>query len=434
MAEFYWKRDRTARLLKVQLLLAQYSKGLKIEEIARICSISKRTVYRDLVALETELGVPVWEDGNKRGINKDFLLPPISFTLQEAVNIFFAGRLLRNFFYIDNINLFSTFLKLSAVVPLQLRKHIQDTIKYTVNQPKKDEKITSNFNKIINAWLAHKRIKILYRKEPSEKEPKERVIEIYFIEVSVLRRACYIIANSPLDKRIEMINVANIIGDVLVEPDHYDLPDNFDANDYLSTAWDVHAGGKVVKVKLHFNNKVSKIIKQTILHPSQEIKIQDDDSVIVSMQINIRVDFCDWILSWGDNVEVLEPEILRKWIIDINRSVIHTYQSHILPSPSVRDSERYANMENQPSELTDGQWKLVSAIVPLASRIGRPRVNDRKIINGILWVLRNGGKWADVPRKYGTRSTCNSRFLAWQKQGIWAKICQTLSLTSDNPH
>ena len=57
------KTDRTARLLKVEHLLYQNPKGLMIEEIARLCGVSKRTTYRDLKALESELSVPIWEEG-----------------------------------------------------------------------------------------------------------------------------------------------------------------------------------------------------------------------------------------------------------------------------------------------------------------------------------------------------------------------------------
>src|SRR5512139_4142563 len=82
------KRDRTARLLKLQVLLWQNPSGLEIQEIARRCATSKRTAYRDLEALETELVVPIWQEGRKRGIAEGCFLPPVTFTQAEAVSVF----------------------------------------------------------------------------------------------------------------------------------------------------------------------------------------------------------------------------------------------------------------------------------------------------------------------------------------------------------
>lgn len=62
-----------------------------------------------------------------------------------------------------------------------------------------------------------------------------------------------------------------------------------------------------------------------------------------------------------------------------------------------------------PTELTDEQWKLIKPLLPERGRMGRPRADDRKTINGILWVLRTGARWADMPRNYGAPSTCHLR-------------------------
>jgi predicted DNA-binding transcriptional regulator YafY len=93
------KRDRIARLLRLEILLCQHPSGLEVNEIARKCMISKRTAYRDLATLESELDVPIWENGSKRGIAEGYFLPPIIFTQAEAANIFLAVRKMRQFRY-----------------------------------------------------------------------------------------------------------------------------------------------------------------------------------------------------------------------------------------------------------------------------------------------------------------------------------------------
>ena len=90
-------KDRTGRWAQIEHLLYQNSKGLKIKEIARVCNVSTRQIYRDLDDLQYKLGLPIWEEGSTRGIDEDYFLPPIRFSLPEALNIFLAARLMLNY-------------------------------------------------------------------------------------------------------------------------------------------------------------------------------------------------------------------------------------------------------------------------------------------------------------------------------------------------
>jgi len=73
-------------------------------------------------------------------------------------------------------------------------------------------------------------------------------------------------------------------------------------------------------------------------------------------------------------------------------------------------------------ELDDQQWELIAALLPTPKRRGRPRADDRRTLNGILWMLRSGSRWKDLPAKYGSRSTCHRRLKKWQEQGVWERI------------
>jgi transposase len=74
------------------------------------------------------------------------------------------------------------------------------------------------------------------------------------------------------------------------------------------------------------------------------------------------------------------------------------------------------------TELTNEQWQVIEPLLPAKARTGRPRVDDRKTLNGILWVLRTGARWADLPRIYGAPSTCHDRLQKWQSLGVWQQI------------
>ena len=184
------RRDRTARLFKLQILLWQYPSGLRVQELADMCAISKKTIYRDLKVLEYDLKVPIWEDGSKRGIVDGYFLPPINFTEEEAVNLFLAVRLMQHLFHLYNPSVASTFMKLDTIVPLPLRQQIQKTLEYIQKQPRDERKIR-NFNRLTQAWLSQHRVKISYQEILDEKS-LEQSIEPYFVEPSAPEHACYV--------------------------------------------------------------------------------------------------------------------------------------------------------------------------------------------------------------------------------------------------
>jgi transposase len=77
-------------------------------------------------------------------------------------------------------------------------------------------------------------------------------------------------------------------------------------------------------------------------------------------------------------------------------------------------------------ELTDHEWAGIKAMLPNKPR-GVPRVNDRRVLNGIFWVLRSGAPWRDLPGNFGPYTTCYNRFVRWRRAGVWAKIMSALA-------
>jgi transposase len=62
---------------------------------------------------------------------------------------------------------------------------------------------------------------------------------------------------------------------------------------------------------------------------------------------------------------------------------------------------------------------------------GVRRVNDRRVLNGIFWVLRSGAPWRDLPVTYGPRTTCYNRFVRWRQAGVWDLIMDALAAGHD---
>jgi transposase len=81
-------------------------------------------------------------------------------------------------------------------------------------------------------------------------------------------------------------------------------------------------------------------------------------------------------------------------------------------------------------QLTDYEWTAIRPMLPNKAR-GVPRVDDRRVLNGICWVLRSGAPWRDLPDCYGPCTTCYNRFVRWRKAGVWGRIMDTLAAAHD---
>ncbi len=81
-------------------------------------------------------------------------------------------------------------------------------------------------------------------------------------------------------------------------------------------------------------------------------------------------------------------------------------------------------------ELSDKQWGFISKHLPPPASTGRPRIDDRTTINGILYVLTTGCRWMDMPKRYGDDSTVHRRLKQWQQDGTWKKILDAARKTA----
>jgi transposase len=71
-------------------------------------------------------------------------------------------------------------------------------------------------------------------------------------------------------------------------------------------------------------------------------------------------------------------------------------------------------------DLSEAEWAIIEPLLP--GQIGRPRLDDRRVLNGIFFVLRSGTPWRDLPERYGPPPTAYNRFNRWAKRGIWLRI------------
>ena len=83
-------------------------------------------------------------------------------------------------------------------------------------------------------------------------------------------------------------------------------------------------------------------------------------------------------------------------------------------------------------DLTDGRWARIAPLLPPQHPpTGRPNHDHRTILGGILWVMRTGSAWRDLPAHFGPWETVHSRYTRWRKAGIWQRILDALNQELD---
>lgn len=149
---------------------------------------------------------------------------------------------------------------------------------------------------------------------------------MYFIQPAATGHSSYVIAHCWKAGGIRNFKIERIEA-IQVTGESYTIPSDFDANKYFDSSWGIIVEGEAKTIKLKFDPGIARIFEETIWHPSQMLKRQKDGSLLMTLQVMDTVELYSWILSWGDRVEVLEPEELREDIIRTVEAMRRMYKT-----------------------------------------------------------------------------------------------------------
>jgi transposase len=82
-------------------------------------------------------------------------------------------------------------------------------------------------------------------------------------------------------------------------------------------------------------------------------------------------------------------------------------------------------------ELTETAWVRIEPLLPQVDGRGRRWRDHRQVVNGILWRLRTGAPWRDIPERYGPWQTCHERYKRWDEDGTWARLLAAIQVKDD---
>ncbi len=337
------KWDRAARYLRIASILRGHADGVSAQDIADRIGASKRTVYRDLKAMDEEAGLPIWQDAGKWGLEAGAFLPPLDLTLHEAMTLFLASRVLAKASDEHDTELIGAFVKLAEILPPVLAEHVRGTVDAVAKVPRND-RFTRVFRTLTEAWANRRVVEIEY--DPSAYDPtRERRrtrVHPFAIEPSALTHALYLIGWDEARGARRTFKVERII-DASLTPQTFDPEKGSAPALALLRAWDVMSDEPPVLVVVRFTPEVAKRAAETRWHPSQEIEALPDGSLHWSGRVAGLREIRIWILGWGADAEVLEPPELRAEVADEHRRAAAAYveaPAEVTSPPARRTSRR----------------------------------------------------------------------------------------------
>ena len=309
--------DQLARQWKIFQTLVTSRHGKSVRDLAKNLDCHKRTVYRDLEALEAA-GFPIYTE-NSNGKSRWFLMDsarnpmPVPFSLPELMALYFGRdtlKVLKGTVFHDSLE--GLFQKIEATLPPESKKYLKN-VEQSLKVGSKPYKPYRKFDKIIDqikeAVINKRVIDIAYYTMSRKKETRRKVApyKLWFLDGTF-----YLIGHCKWIKEIRIFAVDRIKMLALTD-EIFEVPDDFDIDDFMGNSIGAFHG-KPEKVSILFSADIAEYIKEKIWHQSQKLHDNPDGSVLFEANIANTKDFKAWIMRWGAKAIVLEPEELRNEI------------------------------------------------------------------------------------------------------------------------
>jgi proteasome accessory factor B len=319
---------RSTRLIEMAEFLVGRRRPVKVAELTEHFGINRATIYRMLQELEAELDTPVQRSSDGVWIDPNEYQMSVRLSLNEALVVFLAARLLARYSDKPNphavkaLNKLSIALRLSAA---RIAEHIARTSE-KLDRPLKERAVEHlrALEELTRAWAAGTRVRLFTRDEPDV----ERLFEPYFIEPSAVGYSSYVIGYDHY-RRAERTFKIERLHRVLPTLDTFTIPATFDPYARLAGAWGVNWGdGQTpAEVVLRFAaGRAADRVRETNWHESQVI---DDDPAgggcVLRITVGSTQEMKPWIRQWGADCEVLAPADLRREIAEEMRRAGEIY-------------------------------------------------------------------------------------------------------------
>jgi proteasome accessory factor B len=294
--------------------LVEARHGITVDDLAEETGVDRRTIFRDLTAVR-EAGYPLiseWLNGRKvyRFLTRFKDVPPISFTLQELMTLYFLRS---QFDFLKGTpfgeELESIFRKVNSVLPPRYAAHMERIASVTIPllQGKRDYgKVGEQLRLLRDALIFQYRVKLGYR---SVGRTRTSTYTVDPYSLIFHKGGLYLLGFAHNRRGLRTFAVERLTR-VEVERERFEIPDKFRPEERFRNAFGI-VDEAAMQVRVRFSPAVAHAVRDRIWHPSQGIEPLPDGGVIISFEAGGRMEILSWLLSFGEHAELLAPADLR---------------------------------------------------------------------------------------------------------------------------
>lgn len=315
--------EQFERLIKTLQLIENEPGKWDVPQLELYFNVGRATIERDIRILR-KWGTIQRKNGYFSVKNLQFL--PTGFTTSEAIAIMIACSMIGKRIGIPGSDALNSALrKIHSLLPDQvdtLVRKLED--RFSVGIELIRECNSEDLDTLNSAILDHHRVEITYYVVARD-ETTRRKVDPYGLTFRF--GAWYLIGYCHLRGDVRTFGVDRIKSIRVLHDEHFQYPAEFNLESYLERGWSLQADAEPQRVVLRFAREIAPWIKECKFHPKQKITMQGDGSALFEVTVAGVDEIRHWILSFGDKVEVLEPESLRLSIADICSRMSNIYKS-----------------------------------------------------------------------------------------------------------
>ena len=314
--------SRIYRLLRIIIAL-QTDRYYNTRELAEMLEVSQRTVYRDLECLSMAQ-IPHYYDATRLGykIPKTFFLPPVSFSVEEAMALVVLSQQLGGQKGIPfQEQALAAAIKIESMLPEYWREHVADLAEKIEIQMDVTTDLSgqdSVYQAVLQSLARRQRVRIYYGSLYEQRRIRTTLSPYRLL---FNRHTWYVVGHSSMHRAVRTFNLRRIESiETLAEP--YKIPARFSLDRMLGNAWNLIREDQRHTVRLRFHPQVATNVSEVRWHKTQKTELRPDGSVDFTVEVDGLEEIYWWVLGYGDRVEILEPPALRERVYETAKRMV----------------------------------------------------------------------------------------------------------------
>jgi len=342
------KYSQAGRLHTIIRLL-ESRRSMTLDELAEECDVDRRTIHRDLHAVE-EAGYTLtseWQEGRKvySFLTKTRNIPPITFTLNQLMSLYLLRSLgvhLTGTPFQSEID--ELFRNINAVLPDRYAAHLERITRVSLpilHGARNYADSAAHISELQRALLHQFRIRLSYAKR-GLKSCSEYDLDPYTLVFN--KGGIYLLGYAHNRKDIRLFALERIRG-VEVTKQRFEIMPGYVPEDHFSSAFGL-VNDKTLPVRVRFSHKIAHAVQDRVWMPNQQVTVDGEGRVTVEFLASGEMELVSWILSYGAHAEVLDPPELRREVKRQIREMREFYRG------KDKKGDKHGHRQDQPADDT----------------------------------------------------------------------------------